>query len=283
MQRVAAIVLTYNEAEHVGECLASLEWCNEIWVVDSISTDGTVDICRSYTSNILQHAFEGFSAQRQWALDNIPFESEWILFADADERIPKALADEITHAIQVAEHDAYFVPRRQYFWGELIRYGDFARDYVLRLHRRGKGSYPLKEVHESIEIDGMSGRLREPMEHVARDDMSDLIDKINRYSTLEALRMYRTGQELHSTASQSYSRVNMVLKGIFKYLPMKPLFKFCYEFIVCQGFRDGRLGFTLALSQALYVYLSYFKLWELRNGLIDVQQASDKPLERTAT
>src|SRR5690242_8543318 len=100
MQRVAAIVLTYNEQKHVEECLASLDWCDEVWVVDSFSTDRTVEIAGMHTQGVVRHEFAGFSAQRQWALDSLPIDSEWVLFVDADERVTPMLAKEISCEIQ---------------------------------------------------------------------------------------------------------------------------------------------------------------------------------------
>lgn len=264
MQRIAAIVLTFNEEAHIAECLESLKWCDETWVLDSFSTDRTVDICQEASAQVVTHEFEGFSAQRQWALDNLPLNSDWIFFVDADERVPAALAEEIKKRIENSLLDGYYVPRLQYFWGKLSRFGDFGRDRVLRIYRRGKAHFPIKEVHESAVIDGPTGFLNEPLIHLAREDMAELIAKLNHYSTLEALRMYRTRQELYSTDCQSYSKANMLKKSIFRHLPVKPLCRFFYDYFLCQGFRDGKLGFTLAFADALYVYMSYFKLWEMR-------------------
>jgi glycosyltransferase involved in cell wall biosynthesis len=276
VEKIAAIVLTLNEEKRVAECLDSLTWCDEVWVLDSCSTDRTLEICREHSVNIKEHKFEGFSAQRQWALDNLPLSSQWVFFVDADERVPPALANEIRASVGKLSFDGYYISRLQYFWGKVSRYGDFGRDRVLRIYRHKKTHFPLKEVHESAIVDGPLGFLKEPMIHIAREDMADLISKLNHYSTLEALRMYRTHQELYSTDSPSYSKANMIKKSVFRYLPFKPLSRFFYDYVICQGFRDGRLGFILAIADALYVYMSYFKLWELRNGLhSSVRQ--DKP------
>lgn len=271
--KICAIVLTYNEEHHIVDCLESLTWCDEIWVVDSYSADRTVDVCRRFTGNIVSHEFENFSKQRQWALENLPILSDWILFVDADERITPELAREIPVKTQNSDFDGYYIPRKQYFWGTWLRFGECSPSYSLRLHRRGKGRYPLKEVHESLVVDGRIGFLKERMVHISRETMTELIDKLNKYSTRDAIRMYRTGQDLYTTEDQSYSSVNMALKYVFRLLPFKPLCKFFHDYVIRQGFRDGRLGFTWALAQGLYVFLCYFKLWEMRQGIVQSGQA----------
>lgn len=267
MATVAAIVLTFNEEQHIADCLASLDWCDEIWIVDSFSTDDTIRTCRRYTDRIAEHSFEGFSAQRQWALDNLPIESDWVLFIDADERVTSELAEEIARETERSDFDGYYIPRKQYFWGKWLRFGECSPSYSLRLHRRGTGHYPLKEVHEALKVDGPVGFMSGRLIHISRETMTEMIDKLNKYSTRDAIRMYRTGQELYTTDEESYSRINMALKGIFRKLPCKPLCKFLYDFVILQGFRDGRLGFTWAFAQGLYVFLCYFKLWEMKQGI----------------
>lgn len=263
---IAAVVLTFNEEQYIGQCLRSLRWVDELWVVDSFSNDSTPDICKSFGCGFQQHRFESFAGQRQWAVDTLPIGSDWIFFVDADEVVTPYLAEEIREKIEDASTDGYYVPLRQFFWGKEVRYGEYSHTFVLRIHRVGKGKFNDKEVHELIQVDGKVLRLKQPMLHYARRNISEHIIKIDKYSTLEAQRMFRTGQDLYSTASKSFSARNMLLKRIFRLLPCKALCKFIYEYIICRGFMDGRTGFAIAIAQSLYVYLSYFKLWEMKSS-----------------
>jgi len=266
---VAAIVLTYNEEKRVRECLESLSWCDEIWVVDSFSADRTVDISQEYTTHVVQNKFENFAIQRNWALDNLPFGTEWLMFVDADERVPSELRNEILHRIQKNEDVvAYYVPRKQIFWGRWARHGDWWPAYRPVLFRRGKGRFQNKEVHERIEIDGPIGTIHNPIVSEYWNSAEKMLAVLNYCTSAEALRMYRTREDLYSESSPSFSPVRQCLKTIFAMLPFKPLTVFVWKYFVKQGFRDGRIGFVLALEEAFYVFFAYFKLWELKRGLI---------------
>ena len=272
MSKVSAIVLTHNEARHIRDCLASLTWCDETWVVDSNSTDGTLDICKEYTTKIAQCPLVDFSALREWARVNLPLRNTWILFLDSDERITPELAQEIEARIDTEPYVAYNIPGRQFFWGQWLRFGEASPYLQLKLFHRDRGHYDDRLVHERVIIDGAIGFMRHPMLHRSRENMVETIDKLNRYTTGEAIRMYRTGQELYTPASGSYSQKNTVLKFIFRYLPAKPLMKFLYDYVIRQGFRDGYLGFVWAFCQGLYVFACYFKLWELKRGSVTIEE-----------
>jgi glycosyltransferase involved in cell wall biosynthesis len=274
---VSAIVLTYNEERHIGDCLKSLAWCDDVWVIDSYSTDRTLDIARQYTPHILQHRFQGFAAQRNWALSNPAISGEWILMLDADERLPKALQDEIVAETKASREDVvgYFIGRDEYYWGKYLRFGGASDSRIFRLWRKGVGSFPEDRlVHESFVADGAVGFLRHRMQHIARENLTEYIDKVNRYSSLEAARMFATDQELYTIARQSYTWKNQALQFIFKYLPCKPLFVFLFSYVVLGGFRDGHEGFLRAAIESFYAFASYGKLWELKQGIVRVERTS---------
>ena len=263
---VATIVLTFNEEQRVRECLESLTWSDEVWVVDSLSTDRTCEICSEFTSNVVQNKFENFGLQRNWALDNLPFGTEWIMFVDADERVTAELRNEIMDRVGKEEYAAYFVPRKQVFWGKQAKYGDWWPGYRIILLRKDSGRFLDKEVHEEIEIKGPVGIINHPIISIYWQSAEKMLYVLNYCTTAEAIRMYRTGQELYSDTWPSWSPLRRRIKALFVKLPFKPICMFFWKYFVRQGFRDGRIGFVLALEEAMYVFFSYLKLWELKQG-----------------
>ena len=269
MSCIATIVLTYNEEKRIAECLNSLSWCKEIWVVDSYSNDKTIDISKQYTENIVQHPFENFPIQRNWALDNLPIESAWVLFVDADEQVPDDLRDEILNRVgQEPGIVGYYIARKQYYWGKWIKHGGRWPDYRLILFKKGKGRYRDREVQEWAEVNGQTALIKSPLVSKQYDSAEKLLYVLNYCTTAEAIRMHRKGEALFSTSYQSYSRKNQFLKVLFEKIPLKPLMTFLWHYIFLQGFRDGRIGFILSLNQYLYVLYSYHKLWEIESDFV---------------
>lgn len=280
MTTIAAIVLTYNEERHLPDCLASLAWCDEIWVVDSHSTDGTLEIARRHTDRIVQIPSSDFSTLRETARTINGLTAEWILFLDADERITPELAEEIPRRLATEGHiyDAFYIPGRQHFWGKWLKHGEASPYYQMKLLRREAVHFDGREVHEDAIVKGKIGVTTHRMIHIAQESMIESLDKLNRYTTLEALRMYRTGEELYPTERRSYSRLNNVLKRIFSWIPVpfRPFANFFLDYVFRQGFRDGHIGLTWAIIRAIYVWVSYFKAWELRTGRVTPEELKDQ-------
>lgn len=276
MISVSAIVLTFNEEDYIRDCLQSLEWCDEIWIVDSGSTDRTIEVCLEFTANVVERPFTDFSDQRNWALENLKINADWVVFVDSDERVTRELYDEIRRRLGQEPFAGYYLPRKQLFWGKWLRYGECWPSYQLRLFRKDKGKYTRREVHESTLVDGPVGFMENPLIHISRESMSEVLIKLDHFTTLDAIRMYRTGQPLYALEeSVSYSRLNRVYKKLFSILPAKPLMKFLWDYIFRQGFRDGYLGFVWAAIQGLYVFVAYFKLWEFRHGIVPLRPGLD--------
>ena len=266
---VSVIVLTYNEEKRIRETLESLTWCDDVWIVDSYSTDRTLDICREYTDHIVQHPFENFAIQRNWALENLPLASDWVLFVDAAETVSPELREEIV--ARVGKENGivgYYVPRKQILWGKWLRHGGLWPNYRLILFRRDRGRFLDREVHEWAVVDGPVGYMKHPVTNIFYESAEKMVRVLNYCTTAEALRMYRTGEELFTPAYRSYTWKNQVLKAIFGWLPFKPLFTFLLHYVVRLGFLDGRRGLVWAVTQAYYVFLAYFKLWELKQGFV---------------
>jgi glycosyltransferase involved in cell wall biosynthesis len=266
--KVTALVLSYNEERHIEDCLKSLSWCEEIFVVDSGSTDHTLDIAKRYTGKVVGNPFEGFAKQRKWAVTKLPVANQWIIFVDCDERITPELAAEIkTKMEKNPEADGYYIHFKQYFFGRLLKHGETSF-YNMRLVKKDKIFMEDNDIHENIQVNGKTEFLKNSIIHISRETIGEAIEKVNSYSTMEAYRMYRTGQEIYTTTRKSYSLKNQILKHLFKYLPAKPLAKFAHDYFFKLGLLDGYEGFAWALCQGLYVFLAYFKLWELKKGIL---------------
>ena len=267
---VSVIVLTLNEERHIRACLESLAWCNDIWVLDSFSNDATLKICEELTPNIQQRVFANYSDPRNWGLQHLPLKYEWGFFVDADERVTPELRDEILSLVADTNRtvNGYYIPRKQYYWGKWLRHGECWPGYVMRLFKRRKGRFTNREVHEAARIEGQVEFAKHHLIHISVESMTEFLEKFNHFTTLDAQRMFRTGQELYAPESHSYSAMRDLYKRILRYLPCKPLLKFMWDYVAKQGFRDGHIGFVWAFWQGVYVFVAYFKLWELRRGIV---------------
>jgi glycosyltransferase involved in cell wall biosynthesis len=175
MAAVTAIVLTKNVASRIERTLESLKWSEEILVVDSGSTDGTVDLCRRYTQNILEHPYESYARQQNFALDHV--QTEWVFLCDADEEVPSELADEIRRTLKQPEHDGYYLYRDNYFFGKRIRHLGWGSDEVMRLFRKDSGRFEDKSVHPTVRIEGSTGWLRNRIRHEPYPTLEEYLEK----------------------------------------------------------------------------------------------------------
>jgi glycosyltransferase involved in cell wall biosynthesis len=214
-------------------------------VVDSGSADKTVTIAREFTDRVLFHAWEGYGAQKNWAIAQC--HGDWILSLDADERVSEALRAEIVAALAGDPSVAGFqVPRQNFFQGAWIRHGGWYPDHQLRLFRRGRGAFTPSAVHESVRVDGAVGRLGAPLVHQSYRSIADFVARANRYSELAA-------RELHA-AGRGGSLVDLLLR---------PAWRFGSMYFLRGGFLDGWRGLVLALLYAHYVFLRAAKVREL--------------------
>ncbi len=234
---LSAIVLTLNEQHHLGDCLASLQWADEVIVFDSFSTDQTLAIARSYGATIIQHRFENYAQQRNAALSQT--QADWVLFVDADERVPPELAQEIRQVIQQPEPAGWWLPRHNYIFGKLTLHTGWYPDYQLRLLRRDRAHYdPHRHVHELPALDGPEGHLQHPLVHLNYDDLAEFIEKQHRYTRYDASILHAQGRRARP---QNYI--------------LQPLRQFYWRFITLQGWRDGWHGLRLSALMA------YFQFW----------------------
>jgi glycosyltransferase involved in cell wall biosynthesis len=242
---VSVYVLTFNNRRTIERCLKSLDWAEELVVVDSMSTDGTFDICRQYTDRAYQCEWKGHRDQYQYAADLTT--RDWIMFVDADEEVPPELAEEIRKELERGGNsfDGYIAYRRTHYLGRWIRYGGWYPDCEIRLYRREKGRWE-GGLHAKVAVNGKVGSLKNLYLHYTYRDISDQIQTIDKYSRIAAEDMAGSGQKF----------------SLFKLL-FHPPFRFFKEYILKSGFRDGFPGLVIIVSTMFYVFIKYAKLWEL--------------------
>ncbi len=243
---LSVIIITKNESEHIARCLDSVSWADEIIVLDSGSTDNTVDICKRYTADVYQTDWPGFGPQKQRALDKVS--GDWVLSLDADEYVPDALKIEIQQAIQQIETRGFEIPRLSSYCGKQMKHGGWWPDYVLRLFQRKYGQFTHDIVHERIIVTGIIHKLETPLLHEAFIDPEEVLDKVNSYSSLGAKSLFEQGQ--------STTLLKALLKGIWA---------FFRTYILKASCLDGTQGLMLAISNAEGTYYKYVKLLHLQH------------------
>ncbi len=284
---ISVLIPAKNEEANLPACLASLTPADEIFVVDSQSSDRSIEIAESYGAKVVQFGFNGrWPKKKNWSLENLPFQNEWVLIVDCDERITPELWEEIAIAIQNLDYAGYYINRRVFFLGQWIRFGGKYPDWNLRLFRHAQGRYENlhteeirntgdNEVHEHVIISGKVGYLKNDMLHIDFRNLYHWIERHNRYSNWEA-QVYcnllngdsQTGENETIGANffgDSVQRKRF-LKKIWVRLPFKPFLRFVITYILRLGFLDGRAGYIYARLLSQYEYQIGVKLHELRFG-----------------
>lgn len=247
MCKLAAVVLTKNEAENIHDCISSLHtWVDCVVVWDSGSNDGTQQLAYLAGAVVIERPFDNYASQRQAALDTV--NADWILFVDADERVTPELRDEILATLEAPAHDGYWIPRRNYIVGRETHGGGFYPDHQLRLVRRVVASYVAeREVHEIVDVGGNEGYLKSPLLHFNYHSWRQFHDKQVVYASYEA----------HILAGRGIRPRphNFVLQ---------PLREFRRRFFTLDGWRDGWHGLRLAgLLAWYYGFMPYWiLLWQ---------------------
>jgi glycosyltransferase involved in cell wall biosynthesis len=276
---VTVIIPTRNEARHLHRCLEAARRCAEIYVVDSQSTDETGEIARTFDAKVVQfHYGGGWPKKRQWALDSLPFENEWVLLLDADEILTPELADEVQHAIQNPRFQGYYVFLRLNFLGRVLRFGD-SGFWKLSLFRRGKGHFECRlreqddsmgdiEVHEHVVVDGSTGILKHALLHENVETLSRYIEKHNEYSNWESRVLTQDGerdQELPPTLLGTQAQRRRWLKRWLYGIPGSPMFLFLYRYVFRLGFLDGAAGLIYCGFQSTQMFHTKAKIYELKS------------------
>ncbi|MDZ4197852.1 MAG: glycosyltransferase family 2 protein [Kiritimatiellia bacterium] len=258
--RISACITAGNEEKNIRRCLESLTWCDEIVVVDSFSRDRTVEICREYTPRVYQHEWLGYIGQKNLIRKMASF--PWVLILDADEEVSPKLRDEIRAALTADQgrYTGYLFPRRVWYLGRWIRYGEWYPDLKLRLFLKDQGRAEGREPHDHIVVDGPVRRLRHAIHHYTYDDLKDHLDTVNRFSSITALEKFREGEPFWWTD-----------------ILLRPLLRFFKALFFKGGFLDGGRGVLIATISAFGVMIKYAKLWELQQNQEDEKNPRKTP------
>ena len=239
MKGITALVLTLNEEDNITECLKTLAWADKVLVLDSGSTDRTVEIAQSLGAEVFFHPFKNYADQRNYALSLV--QTEWVLFVDADERVPPELAAEVREAAEEEGFSGWWIPRKNYICGHWIRHGGWYPDYQLRLLRPKAARYdPAWEVHEIVVIEGKTGHLRNHLIHYNYRTWGEFIARQKAYLPLEVRTLRRRGMR-----AKVWSPLSM------------PVREFWRRYIRLEGYKDGLYGLILASILAFYTMLAY--------------------------
>lgn len=271
---LSVIVITYNAGRDIVACLESVShWAGETFIVDSFSTDNTIELCRRFTPNIVRHQFEGFAAQRNWALENLPLKTEWVFFLDQDEQVMPQLAEEIRETVnRNTSVVGFYIKRRFMFMGRWLKHGGYYPGAVLRLFKHRLGHVVDAGLREYVSVKGEVGWLDYDMIHNSVKSVGEWIDKHNRYADLEAAEAYSgVGRQNLDRAAEDRklegsSRL-WVRRQIFDRLPLlvRPLMLFIYRYLFRFGFLDGIPGLIYCFLHDLwYPFLIDTKCKELR-------------------
>ena len=247
---ITALLITYNEILHIEQVLENLKFADEIIVVDSFSTDGTVEVASTYPGvTFIQRPFKNYTDQKTFALSQAS--NDWVLFTDADERIPDTLLDEIFRAVNQPREEvtAYFFRRLFMFRDKKLRFSGWQTDKNIRLFRKSRCQFTQNRiVHESLEVSGKSEMLHNKLVHYSYRSYADYRRKMIQYGKMKALEEFRYGKRFHP--------VTAVLRTVYKFLN---------HFILRLGFLDGQRGVIISYLNALGVYSRYLELKRLGN------------------
>ena len=247
--KITAIIPTLNEQIHIADAIDSVSFADEVIVIDSFSTDSTIEIARTKNVRILQREFDDFSSQKNFAI--VQANHDWIYVLDADERVTSKLRDEILERVKhPGDFVGFFVYRTFYFIGRKLNYSGWQRDKVIRLFRKEKCKYDGKLVHETINADGEVGYFKNKLEHYSYQSFDHYISKLNQYASLKAKALFKKGKKV----------------TIFHIL-IKPPYRFISHYILRLGFLDGFPGFIISVTQAYGVLSRYIKLWLMNHKL----------------
>jgi len=248
--KISAAVVCFNEEKNIERCLKSLEWADEIVVVDSFSTDNTVSICRKYTDRVYQRKWPGINKQKEFAVSLT--KNEWVFVLDADEEVSKELRNEIRKRLEADDgrYDGYMIKRHTYYLGRWINHGGWYPDYKLRLFKKSKARFVGEDPHDKVAVLGKVGKLKGDIYHYTYEDISHHLRTINSFSDVVSENMLKKKERF-----------------LLPKMLLKPPIKFFETYIYKLGFLDGIPGLIISILSSYYVFLKYAKLWEKRNGV----------------
>ncbi len=245
---ITVVIITKNEEKNIERCLKSVQWANEIIVVDAESTDKTVEIAKSLNATVIVKQWAGFAKQKEFAMQQT--KNDWVFFPDADEVTTEELKIEILQTIQMNNSlNGYEVPMKSFFLGKWIRYCGWYPGFHLRLFKKSKARMNHRPVHEGFLIEGNIGRLKADLDHYTYNSLHHYIEKMNTYSSLDVMNKIGTGRIIR-----------------WYHFILNPLSVFLRMYVSLHGYKDGFHGFLLAYFSALHSLTIYAKSWEYQSA-----------------
>jgi glycosyltransferase involved in cell wall biosynthesis len=248
MPKLSVVIITYNEEKRIADCLSSVTWADEIIVVDSYSTDKTLEVCRKFGVRVIQHEWPGHVKQKNYALTQAAH--DWVLSLDADEVASPLLAAQVQQLMQQGPPEAagYYFPRQTYYLGRWIKHCGWYPDYKLRLVDRQRAHWEGEDPHDSLVCRGKTAKLSGRIYHYSFDGLADHLDTIDRFTTIAARERHKKG-----------ARANL------GHLVLRPPFTFLKMYLLKLGLLDGLQGLIICVLSAYHVFVKYAKLWELNH------------------
>lgn len=246
MHKISAVIITHNEENRVRSTLESVKWCDEIIILDSNSTDKTIDICKEYSNcKIFFQPFLGYGLQKELAVEKAS--NDWVLSLDADEVVTDALRKEIQTILSepVIQSSGFYVPITLIFMNKLFRHGSQHKDMHLRLFNKTEGDYDTKNLHETVHVKGFAPELKSEIMHKSFIDIQHYLLKLNDYTSIYARDAFKRGKRTSKS------------KSIFRFL-----FEFFRQYILELNFLNGYAGFVWSVFSSYYVFVKLAKLYE---------------------
>lgn len=252
MEKITAIIPTFNEERHIAEAIASVKWADEILVVDSLSTDKTVELARAAGARVIEREYGYSASQKNWA---IPQASHpWIILLDADERCTPELQSEIQGILKNGTtHVAFWIHRVNHFMGKRINYSGWQSDKVVRLFKRDACKYQDLKVHAEIEAQGSISKLKNKLLHYTYTDLNNYLKKADRYTTWGAMDRFEKFQK-------TGRRIG------WPYIIFRPVGRFLRHYIWRLGILDGTHGLVVSMLSAHNIFIRAVKIWRLQAG-----------------
>jgi glycosyltransferase involved in cell wall biosynthesis/uncharacterized protein YbaR (Trm112 family) len=278
---ITTIIPAFHEELHIERVVNSALGLGPVLVVDAGSCDRTQELACAAGGRVVEHAWAGYSEQKNWALNSIPIETDWVLFLDADEWVTQELAAEIRSALAETTADGYWIPRANFFLGRRLRHAWWYPDYQLRLFRPNRGRYESRLVHEHVLLDGHEGFLKQPLMHENLKGNDEFLRRHERYAQLEAREILNerlganSGQRRGNFLGTWPERRRALKIHVWYRVPARPLIRFLWMYVVKRGFLDGRPGFIYSRLLASYEAMIDSKLRELMGNQADRRPGPD--------
>jgi len=245
MNKISVIIITKDEEKNISDCLRSVEWADEIIVVDSESSDRTVELTKQFTHKVFTQKWEGYVPQKRYALSLAT--NEWVLSLDADERITTELKDEIAN-LSPGDFSGFKIRRKNFLLKKEITSCGWEKDYQLRLLKKDKSSFSDRLVHEKFIVDGKVGTLKNSMLHYTFSSFTDYLNKINYYTSLKAQELLTKKKKVGTWTIFSHT-----ISAFFAF------------YFIKRGFKNGVYGLIISFLHSVSTMMNYIKLWELQN------------------